>query len=599
MRGDGCSTQVRELTAFGSPPRAWGRRRFRLLVVRDQHRFTPTCVGTASRSSPNASDIRFTPTCVGTAAYARRSPRSGSRNERVTKEYADAAISGSHTDRADLQRLLADARRGAFKSVIVDDLSRLSRDLGDTWRIVFEDLASVGIRVIDAATGMASDADGARLTFGAMALVNDTFLQLVKKETWRGLEGRALKGFATGGRTFGFSTVQEENPPDLEHPRRVPVIDETEAVIVRRVFEMFVSGRTCKQIACSLNDEGIPAPHDGGPKGKRGNKCAHGWGHTTIRAMLLNQRYVGRWAWNQRKWVRVPGKDKRRALHRPEAEHVVTEHPSLRIVSSEVWDVVQRRFANRKPGKGRAIGGGKLGYSLLAGLLRCGLCGGSFVIVSRRHKNGVSYANFGCSVNRSRGASICKSTRTVSERKVTETVVGALKAQLTTPGLIEQFQATFTRRFDELNTGGAAAREAQELEREIHELEGRVRNVTLALAKIGFSEALAAQLGAEETKLTDAKDRLSHLRTQGRRRVLPHPKVIETYLRNLLGALDRDKDTARTLLARHMPPLLLTPEGSAFRITGGFDLSICLDEQQAAAGWELRPPPEGRPFPSL
>ena len=93
--------------------------------------------------------------------------------------FSDAAISGSHLDRAGMQALLAEAKRrggSPFSAVLVDDLSRLSRDLGNTWRVVFEDLAAAGVRVIDCTTGMASDGAGARLTFGAMALVNDTFL---------------------------------------------------------------------------------------------------------------------------------------------------------------------------------------------------------------------------------------------------------------------------------------------------------------------------------------------------------------------------------------------------------------------------------------
>jgi DNA invertase Pin-like site-specific DNA recombinase len=53
------------------------------------------------------------------------------RGYEIVGEYADAAISGAHTERQNLQRLLADARRGAFRHVLVDDLSRLSRDLGD------------------------------------------------------------------------------------------------------------------------------------------------------------------------------------------------------------------------------------------------------------------------------------------------------------------------------------------------------------------------------------------------------------------------------------------------------------------------------------
>src|SRR5437867_13066736 len=59
---------------------------------------------------------------------------------RVVAEYSDAAISGAHIERADMQRLLVAARTkggSPFRAVLVDDLSRLSRDLGNTWQIVF------------------------------------------------------------------------------------------------------------------------------------------------------------------------------------------------------------------------------------------------------------------------------------------------------------------------------------------------------------------------------------------------------------------------------------------------------------------------------
>jgi DNA invertase Pin-like site-specific DNA recombinase len=493
---------------------------------------------------------------------------------RVAGEYADAAISGSHMDRARLQRLLADARRCSFHAVIVDDLSRLSRDLGDTWRIVFEDLGSVGIKVIDASTGLASDSDGARLTFGAMALVNDTFLQLVKKETHRGLEGRAIQGFATGGKCYGYSSVQEENPPDPEHPRRISVIDQREAEVVLRIFQDFVAGRSCQRIAHALNGEGTPAPHDGG----KGNKQGRGWGHTTIRAMLLNERYIGRWTWNRHKWVRVPGKGSRRALPRPAAEHVTKEIPTLRIVPPELWERARARFPKR-PGRGRAMGGGKMGSTLLTGLLRCGVCGGSFVIVSRRHKNGNSYANFGCTVNRSRGDSICPNSRTVSEKKVTEAVIETLKTQLTAPALLERFVDAFTKAFKQAN-GGEVSRERKEMEKELAIAESRVKNVTTSLAKIGFSEALAAQLAIEEKRVCEVKARLSQAGARTSK-VLPHPRRIETYIRNLLAVLEVDKEAAHALLGRHMPPLVLTPEGTTYRISGGFDLSLCLDDQTA------------------
>ena len=73
----------------------------------------------------------------------------------VVATFSDAAISGSHMEREQLQKLLSDADRRKFDCVLVEDLSRLSRDLGATWRIVFEDLASRGVRVIDCTTGIA------------------------------------------------------------------------------------------------------------------------------------------------------------------------------------------------------------------------------------------------------------------------------------------------------------------------------------------------------------------------------------------------------------------------------------------------------------
>lgn len=57
----------------------------------------------------------------------------------------------------------------------------------------------------------------------------------MRTETHRGLEGRALAGFATGGRTFGYTTKPEEGPRDPEHPRKVTIIDEGVCCLSRNV----------------------------------------------------------------------------------------------------------------------------------------------------------------------------------------------------------------------------------------------------------------------------------------------------------------------------------------------------------------------------
>jgi len=502
---------------------------------------------------------------------------------RVIAEYMDAAISGAHVERADLQKLLAAARvkGGAeFGAVLVDDLSRLSRDLGNTWQIVFHDLWSAQVKVIDVTTGMASDNAGARLTFGAMALVNDTFLQLVRTETHRGLEGRALGGFWTGGRCYGYATVTEENPPDPEHPRKRSVIDPVEAGVVVRVFTLFAEGMSLKKIAALLNEERLPAPNDGG----RGNKNGHGWGHTTIRAMLKNERYRGRFAWNQSKWIRVPDRKTRRRIKRPESEWVTHEYPELVIIEQDLWDAVQARFGKVYATRmGRPAGTGTRVH-LISGLMRCGTCGGSMTVVGRRTKNGIEYTRFGCTAHASRGSAICSNSLSVSERRASRMLVDALKEKLATPELVQHFTATFTARAKELANGSSATA----IEKRVRDGERRLANLTEAMAKVGWSEALASKLRDEEQELARLKAERTATARENKVQAVPPPEVIAGYLKNLFAVLDADPARGRELLSRFVAPIVMTPEGKSpnrhYRATGAFDLSFILTASSNRSG---------------
>ena len=77
-----------------------------------------------------------------------------------------------------------------------------------------------------------------------------------------------------------------------------------------RVFEYCAGGMALKKIAALLNEERIPAPHDGG----KGNKRAQGWGHTTILAMLRNEQYIGTWTWNRENWIQIAGTSRYRRI---------------------------------------------------------------------------------------------------------------------------------------------------------------------------------------------------------------------------------------------------------------------------------------------
>ena len=63
---------------------------------------------------------------------------------------------------------------------------------------------------------------------------------------------------------------------------------------------------------------------------------------------------------------------------------------------------------------------------LLSGLLRCGQCGGTYIVVSRDY--------VGCSNHRNKG--VCSNARTITMREIEDRVLVALQRHLLTPEVV-------------------------------------------------------------------------------------------------------------------------------------------------------------------
>lgn len=518
----------------------------------------------------------------------------------VVKVYEDAAKSGASMFRDGLQSLLTDARRrggSPFSAVLVDDLSRLARDLLDMGEIVFRELPAFNVRVVDVMTGLSSNMPAARQSFFAVGMGNDMFLQMVRHETHRGLEGRHEKGFWTGGRVYGYRTVPEPNPPDPEHPRKVPVIDPGEAEVVRRIFNEYAAGRGYANIARGLNDSGIAAPYDGLMKKKWGN----GWAPSSIRALLLNERYIGLFVWNKREHFRVPGKKSRRVRQRPESEWKRDDRPDLAIIDRALWDSVQAKLKEQsRRGAGRPVGSEVRQVRLLSGIARCGVCGASFGVVGGRKKNGVHYVTMGCTARWNRGPSICSNSTTISERKLNTAILGAIGAALSAPDIVERI----TMRVDERVATQQPVSPAEELEKKIAATSEAIRRLTDGVARMGYSDALGERLRAEESLLAGLKREQAAAKQAAQpRKPPPEAGAIAKYVRGLLATLEKDPQRAKDLLRAHLSEgLELVPKDEGpdrryYLAKGAFDLSEiptngnCSSFSFAGARWErfLRP----------
>ncbi len=482
------------------------------------------------------------------------------RGYRVVAEFNDAAQSGASLERAGLQALLAEARSGKrcrFRAVLVDDLSRLSRDLGDTWSLIFNDLAGEGVVVIDVTSGLGSDTPAARVTFGALALVNDMARESVRTQTRRGLEGRALAGFHTGGRCYGYRTRPEENPPDPMHPRAVMEVEPDEAAIVLRIFKEYATGGGLRDIARGLNRDAIPAPYD---KKAYTKPAGHGWGHATVRAVLHNRRYRGEVTWNKLRWDRGGARRRRRPRENDPSTWVRTDRPELVIVPADLWDRVQRRLAERRA-ESRKVPRSRPGFdpSVLSHLLVCGACRSRMTIAGGSKAGS---RRFKCAANHSKGDEICANTQSISEAKLIAAITETFRRALTDPKYVKRLLATAERLWPQL-VGGAATAKAPDLAAEVRRQEGRVADVGRALIGSPSSEFLHAALRQEETKLAALRAQLADQPATEPAPAAPRAPTAAELLAlwaDLEGTLRATPQEAQQALQARLAPVVLAPQ---------------------------------------
>jgi len=80
-----------------------------------------------------------------------------------------------------------------------------------------------------------------------------------------------------------------------------------------------------RKIAGMLNEDGIPSPGKSRNRNAKGARTDGKWMHTTIRAILRNETYVGSLVWNRYRWRKKPGSSVRARRIRPKSEWIRVE----------------------------------------------------------------------------------------------------------------------------------------------------------------------------------------------------------------------------------------------------------------------------------
>src|SRR5262249_35561223 len=143
-----------------------------------------------------------------------------------------------------------------------------------------------------------------------------------------------------------------------------------------------------------------------------------------------------------------------------------------------------------------------------------------------------------------------------------------------------KFTAAVRKRLHQLHTKKPDTKLAT-LERQLHEVERRVRNVTEAIANGGWNAALDTKLKAEEARLAALKAQVAAMSQQEAPVTLPTDEVIRQQLWSLMKLVSADPVRGREALIRCLKPFVLTPteevEGKHYKATGALNVFVVME----------------------
>jgi site-specific DNA recombinase len=188
----------------------------------------------------------------------------------IREPYDDGGFSGGTLERPALKRLMADIEEGLVDVVVVYKIDRLSRSLMDFSRLV-EVFDRSGVTFVSVTQSFNTTTSMGRLTLNILL----SFAQFEREVTAERIRDKIAASRAKGlwmGGTVPLGYVVKD---------RKLVVDETDAAVVRAIFERFVRIGSATILAQELRREGV--------RSRRGKLIDKGY----LYKLLNNQTYLG------------------------------------------------------------------------------------------------------------------------------------------------------------------------------------------------------------------------------------------------------------------------------------------------------------------
>ena len=327
----------------------------------------------------------------------------------VFDTYVDDGWSGTSFDRPNFQRMISDIEAQKVNMVITKDLSRLGRDYIMTGHYMERYFPEHRVRYISLLDGIDTGVDSTANDITPFrAIMNDMYAKDISKKIKSVKRDKQRKGQFIGGKPmYGYKMHPTE--------KNKIVIDEKAAPVVQRIFSLALSGMSCRKIATTLNEEGIPTPATyANLSVARPGPYSGLWSSERIADMLKNETYIGNMV--QGRMVKISYKSKKCLRQSPE-NWVVVEGTHEPIIDPETFQKVQMLVNSRKYTRSRTYD------FLLKGLIFCHECGYPMAVLNRKNAAGEDRLYFVCrTYQRFTKAGIC-TCHSIKEETVNKAVL--------------------------------------------------------------------------------------------------------------------------------------------------------------------------------
>lgn len=310
--------------------------------------------------------------------------------------YVDDGYTGTNFERPGFKRMLEDIQAGLVNCVVVKDLSRFGRDYIDSGYYLERVFPKQGVRFVSVSDGI----DSLRQSYDMLLPIKNIFNEQYARDISRKIRATMRAKQRAGEFIGAFACYGYRKDP---RNRNHLLIDEYAAPIVRKIFALFLNGKSKQEIAELLNKEGILCPSEYkrqcGQNYRNGIKTesSSGWTYATVHCMLKNEVYTG---------VMVQGKkvqnmrSRQRTINRKDWIIVPDMHEA--VISKETWERTQKLLQQN----GRTAAG-KYEKGIFSGLIFCGKCKNTMVQNRWKRSDGSVVSCYYCGTYKRKGKNFC------------------------------------------------------------------------------------------------------------------------------------------------------------------------------------------------